>query len=645
MAGNTLNIAEGLQYIQDNFPDNTTRLITELLLRDGESNIWKSFYNRLDDRTLLGLRPYEDREYDLGECCTFFDGSSTEIYEAIVPVIGGAFNPAEWSVLTSSTFTLTDGNGTTANGTAVDLGGDLAGYTYINGNNQSLEIGSLFLGMPSFLQNLNIGATNQIYHEVRALLFNNVFNQSPNNSSWSINDNTTAESVGLQLDITNGFRIRTNGFYANLKTALLAADRNFEFPDKDGTIALLSDVGAGFTLTDGSGTTANGTAVDLGGLLDAHAFIDGDANTRGVWLQNLLVLLGRADNIQFESTDLSSLISISNGTINAATNIFTINAIDLLTVGGGAKDLKFDLLTDGIKASDASLKGLFYADDYSVKGLLDPQWLPNWGTVKDYVDNSSTFTLTDGSGTTANGTAVDLGGDLGADVFISAKGKRFYLGLTFDAVADWASEISFAVNERFAVSYNGIAGTSVSTFNVDDSGTAFSYSKLIGNNASGLKINDEGFGIRATTAAANVDSAYLRTDNLTDDRIVQFQDQAGTLALLSDIPSVPSKVPQTLTDAASIAWNLNNGINAKIVIAGNRTLNAPTNISSNIGESIKLRVESSGAGRTLAFNSIFKFGGGTPAIKNAEAGSIDLFSFYVSSATELIFEGSQHNIS
>jgi len=66
---------------------------------------------------------------------------------------------------------------------------------------------------------------------------------------------------------------------------------------------------------------------------------------------------------------------------------------------------------------------------------------------------------------------------------------------------------------------------------------------------------------------------------------------------------------QTLTDAATVTWNVNNGNYALLSIAGDRTLAAPSNTVN--GELYVINVEASGADRTLTFNSVYKASDGS----------------------------------
>jgi hypothetical protein len=66
---------------------------------------------------------------------------------------------------------------------------------------------------------------------------------------------------------------------------------------------------------------------------------------------------------------------------------------------------------------------------------------------------------------------------------------------------------------------------------------------------------------------------------------------------------------QTLTDAATVTWNTNNGNYALLSITDNRTLAAPTNTVN--GELYVINISASGADRTITFHSVYKGVDGT----------------------------------
>lgn len=90
----------------------------------------------------------------------------------------------------------------------------------------------------------------------------------------------------------------------------------------------------------------------------------------------------------------------------------------------------------------------------------------------------------------------------------------------------------------------------------------------------------------------------------------------------------------TLTDAATIAVDLSLGNNFQVTLGGNRTLGAPTNVVA--GQSGVIRVVQDGTGsRTLAYNSVYKFAGGTTPTLTTTASAVDLLAYHVESATRI----------
>jgi hypothetical protein len=90
----------------------------------------------------------------------------------------------------------------------------------------------------------------------------------------------------------------------------------------------------------------------------------------------------------------------------------------------------------------------------------------------------------------------------------------------------------------------------------------------------------------------------------------------------------------TLTDAATIATDLSLGNQFQVTLGGNRTLGAPTNVVA--GQSGVIRVVQDGTGsRTLAYNSVFKFPGGTAPTLTTTANAVDLLAYHVESTTRI----------
>ena len=71
-----------------------------------------------------------------------------------------------------------------------------------------------------------------------------------------------------------------------------------------------------------------------------------------------------------------------------------------------------------------------------------------------------------------------------------------------------------------------------------------------------------------------------------------------------------------------------------MTLTGTSTLGAPTNASGGQSGSIFILQDGTGS-RTLAYNAVFAFAGGTAPTLTTTASGVDVISFYVSSPTEI----------
>lgn len=89
----------------------------------------------------------------------------------------------------------------------------------------------------------------------------------------------------------------------------------------------------------------------------------------------------------------------------------------------------------------------------------------------------------------------------------------------------------------------------------------------------------------------------------------------------------------TLTDGATVTWDLSQCSYARIVQGGNRTLDI-TNQGQAIGQSVRLVVCSDGTGRTLTWDTaVIMWPGGTPPTQTATANQCDVVAGFVTAAT------------
>ncbi len=83
----------------------------------------------------------------------------------------------------------------------------------------------------------------------------------------------------------------------------------------------------------------------------------------------------------------------------------------------------------------------------------------------------------------------------------------------------------------------------------------------------------------------------------------------------------------TLTDGATVAWDVSASPIAQLTLGGNRTLSAPTNAVGS-GQYISLLVIQDGTGsRTLTWNAAYEFTADTAPTLTTTASKGDLFTF------------------
>ena len=133
------------------------------------------------------------------------------------------------------------------------------------------------------------------------------------------------------------------------------------------------------------------------------------------------------------------------------------------------------------------------------------------------------------------------------------------------------------------------------------------------------------------------DHELTLTCNPTADVTVTLPDATTTLAGLAVAQSFTKAqrgTPVALTDASTVAVDLSLGNNFTLTLAGNRTLAAPSNVTA--GQSGVIVVTQDGTGsRTLAYNSAYKFAGGTAPTLTTTASAVDVLAYYVESSSRI----------
>ena len=270
----------------------------------------------------------------------------------------------------------------------------------------------------------------------------------------------------------------------------------------------------------------------------------------------------------------------------------------------------------------------------------------NWGTILnqnviDLIDEAITsyttvaltganVTLTAVNGTTDQSRSpfLEFTGGLTEDVnvIIPAVPKSYYInnkatqasaGTDITVKTASGAGVNIPVGSRIAVICDGVSVFSAINPNAFGFGTAASANIGTGNtDVPDVSIADVRY---SQLAAAN---AFTNTNSFAS---------ATTFNGLSSFTStttfkqVDSPIV-TLTDAASVAVNFNTGNHFLVSLAGNRTLENPTN--GKVGQVGHIYVVQDGTGgRTLSYGDMYNFPSGTAPVLTSVSGSVDLLVF------------------
>ena len=130
----------------------------------------------------------------------------------------------------------------------------------------------------------------------------------------------------------------------------------------------------------------------------------------------------------------------------------------------------------------------------------------------------------------------------------------------------------------------------------------------------------------ATDVVPIVDVAANATKKITVANLITAQARTFTAAQRGEIT--------TLTDGANIGVDLAASNNFTVTLAGNRTLDNPTNIVAGQSGSIFIVQDGTGS-RTLAYGSYYDFAGGTAPTLSTGAAAVDRIDLVVRSSTSI----------
>jgi len=234
--------------------------------------------------------------------------------------------------------------------------------------------------------------------------------------------------------------------------------------------------------------------------------------------------------------------------------------------------------------------------------------------------------------TDAGGTGVEFTSNVDIPGTLDVTGAA-----TFDstAVITGAATLDSTLDVTGAATFSstlGVTGAATlsSTLGVTGAATFSSTALFTGAATFNSSIIFEG-----STADAN--ETTLTVVDPTADRTITLPDATTTvagLAVAQSFTKAQRGTPVALTDAATIAVDLSLGNNFTVTLAGNRTLGAPTNVTAGQSGVIVVTQDTTGS-RTLAYNSVYKFAGGTAPTLTTTASAVDVLAYYVESSSRI----------
>lgn len=258
----------------------------------------------------------------------------------------------------------------------------------------------------------------------------------------------------------------------------------------------------------------------------------------------------------------------------------------------------------------------------------------NWGTILnqnviDLIDEAITsYTTVALTGANVTLTAINGTTDQSRSPFLEFTG-----GLTEDVnVIIPAVPKSYYINNKAT---QASAGTDITVKTASGDGVNIPVGSRIAVICDGVSvfsaINPTAFGL-GTAASANIGTGNTDVPDVSiaDVRYSQLA-AANTFTNTNSFTStttftqVDSPIV-TLTDAASVAVNFNTGNHFLVSLAGNRTLENPTN--GKVGQVGHIYIVQDGTGnRTLSYGDMYNFPSGTAPVLTSVSGSVDLLVF------------------
>jgi len=148
------------------------------------------------------------------------------------------------------------------------------------------------------------------------------------------------------------------------------------------------------------------------------------------------------------------------------------------------------------------------------------------------------------------------------------------------------------------------------------------------------KVNEDVVVSSTATELNLLDGATVTTAEINYSDLATLGTSAASKVLtanannLTTISGAVLNTEDTLSDSSTISWNVINSPVAKVTLAGNRTMAAPSGTGTAAGQMISLLAIQDGTGsRTITWNAVYEFPSDTAPTLTTTANLGDIFSF------------------
>ena len=369
-------------------------------------------------------------------------------------------------------------------------------------------------------------------------------------------------------------------------------------------------------------------AIDIAGASQFNSTITVGVNDTGYDVKLFGATAGKS-LLWDESAD--SLIVTGTTTLVGTTNLDAVDidgAVQLdaaLTIG--ANDQGYDIIIYGDTAS-ANLTWDTSVDDLIFNGgaravIPDGQLVLGSTAV---TSTAAEINLIDGGATVGTTAFADgdgiLHNDGGAMKVTSATTLKTYMSDLTLTTAAQTNITSVGTLTTLTVDNVIINGTTIGHTSDTDLMTVGSAILTVAGEVQMTTLDIGGTNVSATAAELNYSD--LATLGTTAASKVITADANN----LTTVSGALANVEDTLTDGATITWDVIDSPVAKVTLAGNRTLSAPSGTTPISGQFVSLLIIQDGTGgRTITWNAAYEFAADTAPTLTATANLGDLFTF------------------